>query len=341
MKNDFAVHLSEFLSHYLPDVKGASSNTISSYSDTFRLFLTYCQNNRSLSPEKMSVSDISAEILLEFLEWVENDRQCSISTRNQRLAALSSFFRYVQIYMPEYLNGIQRILAIPSKKVKQPEVQFIPVDAIKCILKQPDLSTYKGRRDRLILLLLYDTGARVSELTGIKIRDIRLESPARITLNGKGNKQRTVPLIGDTVRCLESYMNESNLNGANHESEFLFKSQNNREFTRAGITYILNKYVKTARLECSNIPEKITPHTFRHSKAMHLLQADVNIIYIKDILGHADVTTTQIYVRANLKMKTEALQKARIEVESDPNLPSWATDKSLMRWLTQLGKQTR
>lgn len=341
MKNDLAVHLSEFLSHYLPDVKGVSSNTVASYSDTFRLFLMYCQNNQSLSPEKMSVSDISAAVILDFLEWLENDRQCSTSTRNQRLAALSSFFRYVQVFVPEYLNEIQRILSIPLKKVPQPEVGFVTVDAIKCILKQPELSTYRGRRDRLILLLLYDTGARVSELTGIRVRDIRLETPARITLNGKGGKPRTVPLIGDTVKCLTSYMDENNYNRANQESEFLFKSQNGQKFTRAGIAYILDKYVKAARLEYDNMPEKITPHTLRHSKAMHLLQADVNIIYIKDILGHADVTTTQIYVRANLKMKTEALEKARINVENGPSIPAWATDTNLMQWLTQLGKQTR
>ena len=145
MKNDLAVHLSEFLSHYLPDVKGVSSNTVVSYSDTFRLFLMYCQNNQSLSPEKMSVSDISAAVILDFLEWLENDRQCSTSTRNQRLAALSSFFRYVQVFVPEYLNEIQRILSIPLKKVPQPEVGFVTVDAIKCILKQPELSTYSSK----------------------------------------------------------------------------------------------------------------------------------------------------------------------------------------------------
>lgn len=341
MKNDFAPQLTSFLTHYLPDVKGASRNTISSYSDTCRLFLEYCRDHRGLKPESMSVGDISAEIVERFLDWLEKDRCCSVSTRNQRMAALNSFFRYVQIYHPERLGEIQRILALPQKKMEQVPVNFISFDSIKILLSQPDRSTRKGRRDHTMLCLLYDTGARVSELTGIRVMDIRLDAPSRITLRGKGSKRRTVPLMKDTSDCIASYMEEAGLMDDVNGSEFLFRSHDHKQFTRAGIAYILRKYVESARQQGGTFPDRVTPHVLRHSKAMHLLQAGVNIVYIKDILGHADITTTQVYVRADLKMKAEALEKVRISVNKDVNVPAWANDADLIQWLEDLSRQTR
>ena len=338
MQTDFAIHLSDFLVHHLPEVKGVSKNTIFSYRDTFRLFLEYFSRYESIPPEKIHLSDITVDHVTKFLNWIENERGCSVSTRNQRMAALHSFLRYVQIYSPEYLCEFQKILSIPPKKTPQREIKFILFEDMKHILEMPDISTSKGRRDRMIICLLYDTGARVSELINIRLRDIRVDSPARITLYGKGEKQRSVTLMDDTVTCLKQYLKEREKLYETSGTAFLFCSHNGEKFTRAGISYILKKYVDAARSKCTDLPEKVTPHLLRHSKAMHLLQAGVNIIYIKDILGHADVTTTQIYARADMSAKRDALEKARIHIETDSSIPAWASDMDLMDWLEMLGK---
>ncbi len=341
MRADLAKHLSAFLGKYLPDIKGASPHTISSYSDTFRLFLEYCQCQKGMKPERISIKEITYDLIGEFLEWLENERSCSISTRNQRQAAICSFLRYAQVYVPDCMEEIQNILAMPFKKKKCVDINYILFEDIQCILKQPDITKRNGRRDLVIMCLLYDTGARVSELTNVRVRDVRLASPARIILYGKGMKQRSVPLMDDTKKLLEQYMNDHELTKKENQSEYLFINHQGQKFTRAGITYILNKYIREARNKSNRIPERISPHIFRHSKAMHLLQAGVNIIYIKDILGHADITTTQMYLKADMEMKREALEKAKIEISNEAETPSWADDTNLMQWLTELGKSTR
>lgn len=340
MKNDFAPLLSGFLGNYLPDIRAVSPHTIASYSDTFRLFLEYCRDECGLKIEKLGISDVSALIVGGFLEWLEKDRGCTVSTRNQRLAALSSFFRYVQVYSPASVGEIQKILSIPYKKKAVPEISYISFDDMKLILSLPDCRTEKGRRDRMLLLALYDTGARVSELTGLKVRDIRLDPPAKVTLYGKGMKQRSVPLMDETRNLFQDYLYESGLTDSASQMKPVFGSWKGEEFTRAGVSYIINKYTAEARKQSSTIPAKVTPHIFRHSKAMHLLQAGINIIYIKDILGHSDVTTTQQYLRADMAMKEEALKKAKIDIHPQAEASSWTEDKDLLDWLTALGKKT-
>ncbi len=211
---------------------------------------------------------------------------------------------------------------------------------MKLILSLPDCRTETGRRDRMMLLILYDTGARVSELTGLKVRDLRLDPPAKVTLQGKGMKQRSVPLMDETRDLLREHLYECGLTDSTSQMKLVFGNQRAEEFTRAGVSYIINKYVAKAREQSSTIPEKVTPHIFRHSKAMHLLQAGINIIYIKDILGHSDVTTTQQYLRADMAMKEEALNKAKIDIHPQASASSWTEDKDLLDWLTALGKKT-
>lgn len=340
MKNDFAPLLSDFLGHYLPDIKAVSPHTIASYSDTFRLFLEYCRDECRLKIEKLCVHDISCIMVAGFLEWLEKGRGCTVSTRNQRLAAFCSFLRYAQVYSPASAGEIQKILSIPYKKKAVPEISYISFKDMKLILSLPDCGTETGRRDRMMLLVLYDTGARVSELTGMKVRDIRLDPPAKITLHGKGMKQRSVPLMDETRDLLREHLYECGLTGNASQMKLVFGNQKAEEFTRAGVSYIINKYVAKAREQSSTIPEKVTPHIFRHSKAMHLLQAGINIIYIKDILGHSDVTTTQQYLRADMAMKEEALNKAKIDIHPQASASSWTEDKDLLDWLTALGKKT-
>lgn len=208
---DFAKHLTNFLSSYLPSQKNVSKNTIHSYRDTFKLLIKYCQETKSIPAERITMSVLSSDLLVEFLEWLEEERKCGISTRNQRLSAIHSFFRYVQAEEPAGLFHFQKVIAIPTKKVKKTIVEHLTPEAMKLLLEQPNKSCLKGRRNLTLMSVLYDTGARVQELIDITVRDVILEALAVIVLKGKGNKIRRVPLMKNTVSLLEHYIVEHQL----------------------------------------------------------------------------------------------------------------------------------
>lgn len=275
---DFAKYLTDFLSIYLVGQKNASKNTIYSYRDTFKLLLEYCQKVKSVAIERISIDFFTAEVIKKFLEWLESDRKCSISTRNQRLASIHSFFRYVQSQEPSGIFHFQKVIAIPAKKAKKKVVEYLSPELLKLILNQPDKTSAKGRRDLTLLSLLYDTGARVQELIDIMINDITLDATPVISLRGKGNKIRRIPLMRNTRMLLETYLSENKLDKSWKNKYPLFTNNQHHKLTKEGIAYILNKYVERARDISSVIPKKISPHVFRHSKAMHLLQAGVNLI---------------------------------------------------------------
>lgn len=205
---------------------------------------------------------------------------------------------------------------------------------MKEILHKPDVTTQLGRRDLVMLSILYDTGARVQELADLTVSSIRLEYPAHIRLLGKGRKYRNVPILPRTTHLLENYLSENNLIGNEKLECCLFANRQNHKLTRAGISYILSKYSKNYRTVNDT---EITPHVLRHTKAMHLLQAGVSLVYIKDILGHVDINTTEIYARVNLEMKREALEK--VAVISPIHAPIWTTNKNLLDWLNDISKQ--
>jgi integrase/recombinase XerD len=331
---DFAKYLSAFLGTHLPAVRNVSSNTIHSYRDTYRLLLVYCADGLGLKVERLSLAEFTEDLVLGFLDWVEQDRKCGIATRNQRLAAIHALFRYIQTEAPENLARSQKILAIPLKKGPKPAVHYLSPEAIRNILEQPDRNTPEGRRDLSILGLLYDTGARVQELADLTVRDIRLDKPPVITLTGKGRKVRHVPLMTNTSALIARYMQENDLFHKGQDS-CLFVNRQGMKFNRAGIAYILQKYASQARSVSTTIPEGITPHIFRHSKAMHLFQSGVPLVYIRDLLGHADIGTTEIYARADTEMKRKALESAYPELNSIA-LPDWNLDHGLLDWLNQL-----
>ena len=323
---DFAQHLTNYLSSYLSGQRGVSSNTIKSYRDTFCLLLDYCKNCLGLKIEKFQLNQLDNKLIEGFLRWLENERGNSVSTRNQRLAAIHAFFRYLQIESPENLFLCQRNLAIPFKKHQRPHINYLSGEDISKIFAKPDCNKSSGRRDLLILSMLYDTGARVSELINLKVRDVRLDEFPVATLTGKGNKIRHVPLMVNTAVLLRGYIAEHNLNAPHKLDSPLFSNRQNQKLTRAGVTYILQKYTDT----------KVTPHVLRHTKAMHLLQASVNIVYIRDLLGHVDIATTEIYAKADTEMKRAALEKVYQDL-TPKDMPSWKTDAGLMDWLHSLG----
>jgi len=329
---DFAYYLSSFLTTYLAGQRNLSTNTIQSYRDTFTLLLRYFSDARCIAPEKISVNTISKEVVDEFLLWLETERGYSISSRNQRLAAIHAFFRYLQCEEPEHMHRCQRIISIPFKKAPKRPPVYLSDDEMGKLLSMPDMRKEQGRRDATMLSLLYDSGARVQELADLTPRNLRLEIPFHVTLTGKGRKTRHVPIMKQTAALLDSYIREQKIDSFERLDHPLFFNSRKEKLTRQGISYIINKYVAGINVESS-----ITAHVFRHSKAMALTQADVNPIYIRDILGHSDLKTTGIYSKSNIEMKRKALEK--IEVRSIPDTPDWTSDTGLMDFLREIGKR--
>ncbi len=335
---NFAYYLTNFLSKYLPGVVGLSPNTIMSYRDTFSLFLDFCSKHKKIKPEKLSLNNLNRIVVEEYLKWLEKTRNSIPSTRNVRLAAFHSFCRYLQMEFPDYIHSAQQILSIPMKKTKKISVEYITLEAMKFLLEKPDHLAKGGRRDIVLLSLLYDSGARVQELADLKVRDIRLASPSTVKLTGKGNKRRIVPLMKPMSELLIQYLKENHLTETYTFDYPLFRNRSKNKLTRAGIAYIVKKYASEAIKEAPELfPDRLSPHGFRHSKAIHLLQSGVNLIYIRDFLGHVDIKTTEIYARIDGEMKRKALERNSNQVVSD-KLPEWQSNTELMNWLRNLGK---
>jgi site-specific recombinase XerD len=336
---DFPYYLSKFLTRYLPGDVGASQNTILSYRDTFTLLLRYCRARENTLPENITLDMLSKELIVAFLGWLEDERGCSVSTRNQRLTAIHSFSRFMQAEDVLRINRYQRILSISKKKTTSGTINYMTPDGIRLILEQPNGQSLSGYRDMVLLSLMYDSGARVQEMADLSVGDVRTDSPATVKITGKGGKSRIVPLMEPTAEVVRRYIIDSGLDCNSKRSHPLFPNRSGRKLTRAGIKYILDKYVKAARAKNSAVlPDVISPHSFRHSKAVHLLHAGVNLVYIRDILGHADLKTTEIYARIDGEMKRKALEEAFTNTIPSDTIPLWQQDGELLNWLQGLSR---
>lgn len=274
--------------------------------------------------------------MVHFLQWLEDERNCKAATRNQRLAAIHSFFSFLMVEEPQYIQQCQQVLSIPMKKADKPPLMYLPLDSIKGLLEQPDRTTTQCKRDAVLLSLLYDTGARVQELVDLRVCDVALNDTVTIILTGKGGKSRIVPVMKPTGELLKQYIEGAGLSSPVYSRNPLFTNRGNKPLTRAGVTYILKKYAGQAQAAgVKDISDEITPHWLRHSKAMHLLQSGANLVYIRDLLGHSDISTTEIYARADEKIKRKALMEAYNSPISD-ELPTWKQDKDLLDWLKSL-----
>jgi site-specific recombinase XerD len=288
---------------------------------------------KKIKADKLFMKSISKEIVVEFLDWLQSERKCSNTTRNMRLAALHSFFKYVQYLHPDNLYEYQEIMAIKEKKAKKIAITYLTVDGIKLILEQPCITTKRGRRDLALLSLMYDTGARVQEVIDLTSSTLHLDKPYTIQITGKGRKTRIIPLLDAQVKILLNYLTEFDLLKPQTRSYPLFSNSRKEKLTRAGVNHILLKYADKARKKNPKlIPDKLSCHTLRHSKAMHLLQSGVNLVYIRDILGHVSVQTTEIYARADSRQKREAIEKAYVNV-GPREIPNWENDVNLLSWL--------
>ncbi len=336
--NDFAYTLSKFFTEYLAGLCNFSEHTIYSYRDTFKLFLKFTASVEGIPPEKLCFDLISIGMIERFLSWLKTQRNSSISTCNQRLAALHTFFKYVQYEYPEHSALCQQILFIKFAKTQKSELSYLSVDGVRAVLSVPDAQTSAGLRELAILSLMYDSGARVQEIADLHYGDLRLLNPATVKLTGKGRKARIVPLLDGDVKVLSAYIKNNQRHLVN-KNDVLFFNHSGNPLTRSGISYILDKNVSAARRANPEIiPDKISPHCLRHSKAMHLLQSGVNLIYIRDFLGHTDIKTTQIYARADTTLKRKAIEAANV-VNTPQELKSWTDDGNLMSWLESLGKK--
>lgn len=332
---DFAYYLTNYLTVHLSSTKNFSINTIRSYRDTFKLLLKYCEGELHLSAEKLRLQMITPKMISGFILWLKVSRGNSDATANQRLAVIHAFFKYLQSREPQLLFQCQQILAVEGAKLPKPMVGFLSVDELKLIFDQVDESTPGGRRDAVLLRLLYDSAARVQELCDLRVRDVFLNNNPHIMLHGKGNKSRYVLIVTDVAQRLSAYISENHLNRPEAIDMPLFFNQQHKKLTRAGVSYIVEKYAHAARIQSPRVPRNVTPHIFRHTKAMHLCQAGIDMIYIRDTLGHTDLATTEVYAKLNIELLRDALENAYPELPSH-SLPDWKEDNALMDMLDSL-----
>lgn len=339
--NNIAKYLSGFFEEYLSAERGVSPNTMRSYGATFASFLDFMKSIRKLEADKLTIEHVNRKNILGFLEWLQTNKESSISTRNQRLAAIHTFCKYMQYEDVTHLQQWQEVLGIKKKMSIRNSMNYLTLDAVKVLLEQIPINNKRSRRDLAILSLLYETGSRVQELIDLRPVDICLTKPCYVTLFGKGRKRRIVPIQDAQVAIIDKYMEENHLHEPRMNQRPLFQNNRGGKLTSAGVTYILKKYVAMARNYTEDLfPDKISPHTLRHSKAMHLLQAGLNLVYIRDILGHVSIQTTEIYARADSKQKREALEKAYVSIipYTEIHKSSWEVDSELKTWLKNLGR---
>jgi integrase/recombinase XerD len=291
----------------------ASRHTVAGYRDTFRLLLRYASAQRAKPPVKLTVEDIDADLVADFLVHGETARGNTARSRNTRLAAIRSFFRYVAMTEPTWLLHCQRILAMPNKRHVKRAVTFLDADEIAALLAAPDRTTWAGRRDHALLLLAVQTGLRASELVGLTLGDVVLGSGAHIRCIGKGRKERATPLRRETAKLLAAWIGEHR-----DDSRPLFPSVRGERLSRDALGHLVRKHCLTAARACPSIGTKrVTPHTLRHSTAMDLLHHGVDQAVIALWLGHENVETTQVYIHADMRMKEKAL--ARVAAPPTPS----------------------
>jgi site-specific recombinase XerD len=302
----FATLLQDFFCQRLVAECNASARTVASYRDSFRLLLRFTAARLRKDPSSLAVTDLKAPLVVDFLRHLETDRGNCARSRNARLAAVHSFMRYVSYRDPMSLQIAQQVLAIPSKRFDRPLLGFLTREEVEAVLAGPDRATWSGRRDHAMLMTLYNTGARVSEIATLRVTDLDLDRGRSAHIHGKGRKERTVPLWKSTTTVLKGWLLE--VPADPHAPAF--PNRSGRRLSRSGIENRLRAAVRRAIEACPSLRKrKVSPHTFRHTTAMHLLQSGVDITVIAMWLGHESPTTTHAYVEADLAMKERALAK--------------------------------
>ena len=334
MTHPIAPLLNRFFSHYMPVQKGHSQDTVRAYRDAVKLLLCYVADALKKSVDQLSIEDITEKIVLGFLDHIEQQRGCTARTRNARLAAIRSLFAFIAREEPVLVLQSQQIRSIPLKRTEHKMVEYLEEKEMQAVFNAVDINSRTGIRDQALLLFLYNTGARVSEVINMELNDLRLGDAAQVTLHGKGNKERSCPLWPETVAALEAYIKERNPETT--ETKQVFLNANGGPITRFGIRHVTRKYGAQAQAKEPSIEAKpLNPHRIRHTTAMHLLRAGNDINMVSYWLDHADLNTTHVYVEIDMETKRKMLEKT-----TAPNISKktpWHRPH-VLEWLNQLAK---
>ena len=327
--------ITRFFVSYLANERGASQNTITAYSDTLRLFIKYLCKQHSKPPEKLSQEMLNLDVVLDFLDHLEHERGNSPSTRNQRLAAIKSFLHYATRENPELMLPNERIQAVRAKKTDHKPPPSLSVEQVHAILDSIDTASLIGLRDKALIQLLYNTGGRVQEIADLCMDDLRFDKPATVTLTGKGRKTRTIPLWSETVQHIQAYLLAREYAGIC--SDHLFLNNKGQPLTRFGIGRRIEHHGKNAAEQCPSLKDlKLTPHVFRHTTALHLIETGSDITIVKEWLGHADIKTASQYIEVSVARKRNALEKLPPPGSGERvEMPEWK-EPGILEFLTSL-----
>jgi site-specific recombinase XerD len=312
-----------------------SPHTVCSYRDSVSLLLRFLAERHDRDVVKLDFGDLSPDSIIAFLAHLEEERRNTAATRNARLAAIHSFARFAATNHPEHLELCQRVLAVPFKRARPRLVEYLEANEIAAILDAPDRANPDGRRDHALMLTLFNTGARVQEILDVRPSDLQLVRPLQVRLRGKGRKERICPLWPRTVKVLRAFLAESGIEPSSKQQ--LFRNRRGEPLTRFGVRYLLRKYTKHATIAVRTLAAKrVHPHVIRHTTAVHLLQAGVDLVTIGHWLGHASVETTNRYAAVDLETKRAAVAKARPVGRVASAVAAWRKDRTILQWLESL-----
>jgi integrase/recombinase XerD len=323
-----------FLTEFVPCQRALSPHTLLSYRDSLKLLLKFVAGKKG-DPSALTLEHLTVAQITAFLHYLERERNNRVSTRNVRLSAIHSFFRYVGAQHPEHLAQAQRLLGIPFKRTASRQIEHMEFAELQAVLDGIDRSNSRGRRDFALLSLLFNTGARVSEIVGLESTDLRLTRPPSTRLRGKGGKERICPLWPETARLLLELLDEQET--PCDRPEAVFRNRRGERLTRFGVRIILRKHLEKAKHRVASLKHKrLHPHSLRHSTAVHLLRAGVDLSTIAHWLGHANLNTTNKYLALDVEAKRQALAKTKPLLKSASRVATWRHDQTLIAWLESL-----
>ncbi len=334
MNHPLAPFMKRYFSHYLPIQKGLSINTIEAYRDAVKLLLCYSADTLRKSADKLDVEDICEKTVLGFLDHLEQERGCTPQTRNARLAALHSLFGFIAREDPSLLAECRRVREIPKKRTEHTMVGYLEEPEIQAILDAVEANSATAARDSALLMLLYNTGARVSEIVTLTLDSLLFNGAPSVRLMGKGRKERMCPVWPETVKLVKCYLAERSPKATGEQA--LFLNARGEQITRFGIGHILAKHVDVAKEKCVSLQgKKVTPHTIRHTTAMHMLRAGNDVHMVSYWLGHADLNTTHVYVEIDMEMKRKMIES--VDAPKQRRRPAWQKPR-VLQWLKDLTK---
>ena len=328
----FWKYVRDYLTVHLPKIRGLSAHTVDSYGQSIRSFCVFLEEHHQVRFGNVSLDPLTRDSVTRYIHWLGTIK-CGATTCNLRLSALKSLLRYCAEEDIRLQSVYQEVNNIPARKASRKPVGYLSKDALTALLAQPDVNTVKGRRNRMIVILLYDTGTRVQELVDMKVSDVQLRAQTPfVIVTGKGRKLRSIPLMDKTVAHLQEYLNQFHVGTTASDDRALFYSRRTgrpRRLSTDAISVLLKNYGERARRTCSDVPHRVHPHLLRHTRAMHLYQSGMPLPYIAEFLGHASVTTTEIYASADVEMLRKALEQADSGLADET--PAWKDEDSLKK----------